>query len=271
VASNICSTKRPLYITVAISDAVFRSDKQTERLARFAEQVEVDGVYMVCRPPDGRYIVEEANWLANLLDVVAAFRLAGKKVILGYSTHQMQLVACAGASAICSGSFLNVRSFDPRKFDGKDHGVKRKSTWYYAPNAMSEYKMSTLDIAKKLGKLNLLELPMDITRIYASEVFSALQPSISSFDEPTAFRHFLHSLHCQVAASVRSTFEETLKAQEEALNFSETLLYELTKSGIKDAARDFSPAIDANRMALKNLEDSRGAILGRNWWKISSH
>ena len=117
-----------------------------------------DGYYIVCEHPNGDYLVQDAIWLAHVLDLTAGLRLAGAQVILGYCNHQMLVAHVAGANAICSGTWMNVRSFPPEKFS-KDYEeeIRRRATWYYCPQAFSEYKIPFLDVAYEQEVLDLME------------------------------------------------------------------------------------------------------------------
>jgi hypothetical protein len=71
---------------------------------------------VVCEHPNGGYLVDDPNWLANVLDIVAGLRLGEAEVIVGYCNHQLLVASTANASAMCSGTWMNVRSFPPDKF-----------------------------------------------------------------------------------------------------------------------------------------------------------
>ena len=129
------------------------------------------------------------------------------KVILGYCNHQMLAAASAGANAIASGTWMNVRSFPPEKFrTAYEDEIKRKTTWYYCPQALSEYKIPTLDIAMLQGVLQDMEPPPEMGSHFADILFQGAQPSTVGFGETLAFRHYLKSLHAQVEAARRPTF-----------------------------------------------------------------
>src|SRR5690606_30644917 len=155
----------------------------------------------------------DPNWLANILDLTSGLRLMGKKVILGYCSHQMVVAALAGANAIASGTWMNVRSFPPDKFR-QQYGdeFKQRTTWYYCPDALSEFKISFLDIAMKQGALNLLKTPTLYGSDQADILFTGPQPSAVSFEEKTSFRHYLKCLNSQVKTARKPTFDETVEA-----------------------------------------------------------
>ena len=109
-----------------------------------------DGFYIVCEHPNGDYLVQDPNGLANVLDLVAGLRLSGAKVIPGYCNHQMLAANLVQANAICSGTWMNVRAFPPDKFRSSyDEEIRQRATWYYCPQALSEYKIPFLDIAQR--------------------------------------------------------------------------------------------------------------------------
>jgi hypothetical protein len=254
------------YATVALSSDATRIDEQVEHLLDAIETWEVGGIYLVFEHPNGEYLVSDPGWLANCLDIVAGARLAGKRVILGYCNHQMLVAACAGADAIASGTWMNVRSFPPDKFRAQyDEEIRQRATWYYAPHLLSEYKVQFLDLAKKLQVLSRLQTPAEFGSEFADGLFEAPQPSLADFTEQAAFRHYLTCLHTQAADAIRLTFDATVSHYMTSLEAARTQLTELTRVGISGQNRDFGNAVDAGRGAVSAFQANRGAVLRRKW------
>lgn len=204
--------------------------------------------------------------MANLLDLVAGLRLKGKRVIVGYCNHQMLALASAGASAIASGTWMNVRSFPPQKFRAQyDDEIKQRAIWFYSPVALSEYKLPFLDIALKQGVLDDLRTPGSFGSSYADPLFSGAQPTAVRWSEQSAFRHYLQCLRAQVAGARKTTFEETVAEHERILSAAENLLSKLQGAAVRGQLRDFKECIDVNRAALGVLTASRAPMLKRNW------
>lgn len=260
---------RSLLATVAIGAEALARDTDLDELLANVESWDVPGVYLVCERPRGEYLTTNATWVANLLDLVAGLRLKGKQVTVGYCNHQMLALAAAGANAIASGTWMNVRSFPPEKFRAAyDDEIKQRSTWYYAPAALSEYKIPFLDIAKRQGLLDELAPPKNVGGGYADPLFAGAQPSAVGWTEQAAFRHYLHSLRHQVSRASRATFDETADRHERALDAAEALITKLHAAGVKGQQRDFHEAVDANRAALAVLRTNRGPMLRRKWSKL---
>jgi hypothetical protein len=262
-ASLAADFGRPLCQTIALSADACRAENQIALLLEHTERMKTDAYYLVCEHPKGDYLVDDPSWLANVLDVVAGLRLSGGKVIIGYCNHQMLIGAVAKANAIASGTWLNVRSFPPSKFSNQDD-EKRKATWYYAPRALSEYKVVFLDIARRVGVLELLR-PLDGAEPPATALFAGGQPSAVGLSEPDSFRHYLTSLKKQVDGSSLTTFDATISAHESLLDVSESILTTLKEKRISGLLRDFGIALAANRAALSAIVATRGAILRREW------
>lgn len=256
----------PLLATVALGSDAVRSDDDIHEILDSVNDWAVDGVYLVCEHPNGEYLVRDATWLANLLDLTAGIRLKGKRVVVGYANHQMLALASAGATAIASGTWMNVRSFPPEKFRVQyDEEIKQRTTWYYCPQALSEYKIPFLDIAQRQRVLADMRPAAALGSTFADALFAGPQPSTIGFTEQAAFRHYLTSLHGQVRSAVASTFDETVSAHEGLLDAAETLLQRLQSVGVRGQLRDFTESIDVNRAALSVLRTSRGALLQRRW------
>lgn len=252
--------------TLALQTEVLSRPDQIGELLEQSETWPVKSYYLVCEHPNGDYLVQDANWLASLLDLIAGLRLRGCEVILGYANHQMLIAACAKVSAIASGTWMNVRAFPPEKFESKmDDEIKQRATWYYCPQALSEYKLPFLDIAHRQKMLGRLAPSKGFSRDFVEALFSGAQPSTIPFTEQQAFRHYLDCLRLQAHTAAADSFDETVNRHETVLNEADTLLKTLRAGGVMGQMRDFSEIIDVNRAALAFLKGSRGPMLRRKW------
>jgi hypothetical protein len=255
-----------LISTIAISADAVRNANQIADLVERAEAWNAPAYYVVCEHPKGQYLVDDPSWIANVLDLCAGLRLAGSQVILGYCTHQMLIANAAGVNAIASGTWMNVRSFPPEKFNATyEEEIRQRATWYYCPQALSEYKVQFLDIAHRLGLLPLMAPPPELDGGYATVLFSGAQPSAVGFGEQAAFRHYLHALHEQVRLGNRESFDSVIANCEATLTTAETLLATLRAANIKGQLRDFTEIVDVNRAGLGLFSTLRGAVMQRRW------
>jgi hypothetical protein len=260
---------RPLIPTIALSGEAVRNPDQISTLVERAESWKAPAYYVVCEHPNGQYLVEDPNWIGNVLDLCAGLRLFGAEVILGYCTHQMLLAAAAKVTAIASGTWMNVRSFPPEKFStAYEDEIKQRSTWYYCPQALSEYKVPFLDIAHRLGLLQLMAAPPELDGGYASDLFRGAQPSTVGFGEQAAFRHYLHALHEQARLVPQGSFDSAVSAHEGILATAEALLGRLRGANVSGQLRDFSQLVDVNRAGLGLFSALRGPVLRRTWDSI---
>lgn len=258
--------KLPLMATVALSAEAVKDEDQIALLLETAQRWNVQRYYIVCEHPSGRYLVNEPNWLANVIDLVAGLRSQGARVVLGYCSHQMLIAAVAKATAIASGTWMNVRSFPPEKFKTSyEEEIKQRATWYYCPQALSEYKIPFLDIAKRQKVLALMAPPPAIDGGFASALFSGAQPSSVPFTEQAAFRHYLNCLRGQCANATGTSFDAAVDKHEQLLNEAEAVLQRLAPAGVRGQLRDFGEIVDVNRAALELFKSIRGALLRRRW------
>lgn len=257
----------PLVMTVALgADAVRSADQIAMLLERAERWAQPNGYYLVCEHPNGQYLVEDPNWVANVLDLTAGLRILGAEVILGYCNHQMLIASCAQVNAISSGTWMNVRSFPPEKFSAAyDEEMKQRATWYYCPQSLSEYKIPFLDIALRLNMLTVMAPPVELDGGYATSLFSGVQPSTVGFGEQPAFRHYLHALHEQVARMPQESFDVAVNASEALLDSAERTLQQLGVANIRGQLRDFRAIVDVNRAAIGLFRTLRGAMLRRLW------
>ena len=257
---------RPVVTTIALDADTTRNHDHIESLLEAAPDWKPDGFYIVCEHPNGDYLVQDPNWVANLLDLVAGLRLSGAKVILGYCNHQMLAASVVQANAICSGTWMNVRSFPPDKFRSfYDDERRQRATWYYCPQALSEYKIPFLDVAQRQQLLGRMAPRSELDGGYARHLFEGPQPTTVGFSEQLAFRHYLHALRGQVRALEHTSYDEAGAAQDGLLDEAENLLRTLASAGIRGQQRDFTNSIDVNRAALALIDSVRGSILRRQW------
>lgn len=267
--SRAIEDELPLIATIALSAEAVQNTEQVSMLLESAETWEAEAYYVVCEHPDGQYLVEDPNWLANVLDISAGLRLNGAEVILGYCTHQMLLAGAAKVNAVASGTWMNVRSFPPAKFvTAYDEEIKQRTTWYYCPQALSEYKIPFLDIAHRLGLLGLMAPSANLDGGYVANLFNGVQPSTVGFTEQAAFRHYLHALRRQAMGIDQTSLETALGSHEKALDDAEKLLQRLRRSNVSGQLRDFHQIVDVNRAALGLFNSLRGPILKRMWNSI---
>jgi hypothetical protein len=259
----------PLVATIALSAEAVKDEDQIALLLETAEGWKVRGYYIVCEHPNGRYLVDDPNWVANVIDLAAGLRLGGAAVVLGYCNHQMLIAALAKVNAIASGTWMNVRSFPPEKFNtAYEDEIKQRATWYYSPQSLSEYKIPYLDIAKRRRLLSLMAPPQTLDGGFVSALFSGAQPSSVPFTEQAAFRHYLHCLRGQCADASATTFDSAVANHEQLLDNAEALLQRLATAGIRGQLRDFGEIVDVNRAALELFKSIRGSVLRRRWAAI---
>ena len=256
----------PLFLTLALSAGVLRSQDQIHDLLDVAAGWNPAGFYVVCEHPDGEYLVGDPSWLANALDLLSGLRLRGKRVVVGYCTHQFIVARLARATAVASGTWMNVRSFPPEKFyaDYEDE-IRQRSVWYYCPQALSEYKLPFLDLAHSQGLLGAMAPDPALGSDYATNLFSGAQPTTVGLDEPTAFRHYLHCLRGQISAISSGSFDEAVSVEERRLENARQLLSRLQRAGVSGQLRDSLPVIDSNLAAIRAYTNMRGHQMRRHW------
>jgi hypothetical protein len=264
--ASALNTGQPLMMTIALSADASRDPDQIANLLERAEQWTPDSFYVVVEHPNGQYLVDDPNWLANVIDLAAGLRLFGRPVTLGYCNHQMLIAALAKTDAIASGTWMNVRSFPPAKFVSEyEEEMRQRATWYYCPQALTEYKIPFLDIASRLRLLERMRPPAELDGGYSTALFSGAQPSSVGFTEQFAFRHYLFALHQQVSLATHATFDEAVDYHRRTLDDAETNLRVLGAAGIRGQQRDFTAILDVNRAALELFVSLRGATLRRAW------
>lgn len=260
---------KELLATVALSaDAVKSADQVHDILAATGDWG-VQGIYLVCEHPNEHYLVENDAWIANILDLTAGCRLRGKSVVIGYANQQMLATACASVTAIASGSHKLKRQFSSSTMMEKDgDDVMRQATWYYCPQAHSEFKIPRLDSAHLQKVLDKLQYPEELGVNHANILFAGAQPSTVGFKHRLSWKHYLGSLHAQSLALRKTTFNDTVQVYRDSLDVAETLLEDLQGMRIRAEERSFLPVVDATHVGVNLLVENRGAMLRRAWSKL---
>ena len=262
---------RQCMLTIALGADVGVHVDSCQRILEWLETWTVDSVYLVMEHPAAQYLSDNPAWIGNGLDFVAGTRLQGKRVIIGYSNQQTLIMAAAGASAIASGTWMNVRSFPPEKFrQVYDEEMRQRKVWYYAPQSLSEYGVPYLDLAARHGLLDLMRPSDEAANRYSAALLASPQPSTAPFTEADAFLHYLWCLRAHASSLARPSFDETIAAVRQMLDTSEQITTTLAGREIRDRSREFSPdAVQACRAALAGLESGAGPRLRRNWDRLS--
>lgn len=255
------------YLTVCIGEEVLKNEEKTHALLEQLEDYPVDGFYIIPIHPKDEYLIDNASWLLNLLDLSAGLKLLGKKVIIGYSSHQLIALAMAKVDAISTGIWLKTRMFPLGDFDENDeeNSGGRKSTWYYCPQSLSEYQIPFLDIANSAGILNDLKTPDYFDSDYSDILFSGAQPTVVNFSEREAFRHYLHCLKIQCNEVSKGSYNETKDYLKLIFDTALDLSAYFRLNGVRAKHRDFGNIGDSNLSVLDAFDNIRGLIFNSKW------
>jgi hypothetical protein len=256
----------PKYCTLCLSDTILRDENKIHELLDRIEKYPVDGFYIIPIHPQNNYLVDDMSWLINLIDLCAGLKICKKTVIVGYSSHQFLFLALAKIDAICAGTWLKTRRFLIGDFDNSEPQEQgRRSTWYYCPQALSEYQIGFLDIAYRLKYLDTLKTPNDFSSQYADVLFGGAQPTTVLFSDHQAFRHYLHCLRFQCRDVLKTTYDETLKYLRLIFGTASELTTLNRSKGIRGNYRDFSDIAESNLAILDAFNALRGLIYRYKW------
>ncbi len=260
------ANERKLYQTISLSGDAINEETQVESIIQSASQWDVDGVYIVCEHPQRYYLVDKPLWVTNLLTLVAGIKRSGKEVVVGYVNHQLLCLALAKCDAIASGNFLNVRWFQPEHFETIDSDEKsRRTTWYYCPQALSEYKVTYLDVANRAGLLQSMLPPSNMKNLYSEILFKGAKPSATNYKEPDSFKHYLHCLKQQCENAVQGSYSQTRDALIVSLKTASALIAGLREAKIKGQDRDFNEIVDVVEAAVSLYDKEFGFVMAQEW------
>lgn len=263
---NDGANKKQVYHTVSLSSDLMLEETNIEKVISLASKWSVEGIYLICESPKSEYLVTNPNWLANLMALVAGLKRVGKKVVVGYANHQYLCLSLAKCDAIAAGNFLNVRKFQKERFENRENGGGgKRATWFYSPIALSEYKTTFLDIAKRSNVLDLLKPSESMTNMYSSMLFTEALPSSTSYTERDSFLHYLNCLKVQTREVNTKTYKDNFNFLELQLQTAEKVLNVLNNKGIKGQDRDFGEIIEVNQAAIILFNEIYGFPLMMEW------
>jgi len=254
--------------TIALSKDVLSDEINVERIIQYVNQWDIDGVYIVCEHPKRNYLIDMPLWISSLLSLVAGIKRLGKSVIIGYASHQMLCLALAKCDAIAAGHFLNVRWFQPERFETSyENEPSRRTTWYYCPQALSEYKVTFLDVANRpsVDLLSRMKPPAIMENPFSSMLFSGVTPSSTGYSETNSHLHYLHCLKVQCELSTRITYDETRDAHQVLLETAAHLTNGLRNERIRGQDRDFSDIVDVIEAAISLFDKEYGFAMSQEW------
>ena len=264
-ARQIASNQRIIH-TISLSGDVLNDEVQVEQIVKYVNSWDVDGIYLVCEHPEKYYLVSKPLWIANLLALVAGIKRSGKTVIVGYASHQMLCLALSKCDAIAAGHFLNVRWFKPEHFETiENNEPSRRTTWYYCPQALSEYKVTYLDVAERIGMLSVMKPPAVMESVFSRMLFSGATPSSTGYSETDSHRHYLHCLRMQSTLSLKKTYNETRNSHLALLETAAQITTGLSNEKIKGQDRDFGEIVDVIEAAISVFDKEYGYVLSQEW------
>lgn len=256
---------KQIFATVALSYEVVQSEDEIHKLLECISSWKVDGFYIVPERPRGEYLTQDPVWLLNLMDLCSALYHTKKRVIVGYSNHQLFPLVLTGIEGIASGNWVNVRNFSLDRFSNPEDSDMRNSVWYYCPQALSEYQLRFLDMAKTNGVLNLLKTDKSFDSQEAEILFSGAQPSATAFQRTKSFLHYLHTLKVQTDNLKRATYQETKDNINVIYNTASEILSTVRPKGVRGKYRDFSEVLDVNLSAVDSFDSLRGFVMRKIW------
>ena len=258
--------EKPIFATLALpKDFLIQREETLDPILQKILEFKVDGYYVIAEALDRKYLIDNPTWLSNVFHICSVLKIAGKKVIYGYGNHQLLPLSLIQVDAMASGTWQNVRSFTNRFIDVNEQ--KRKSTWVYHPESLSEYKLSFMDWAYNNGDLfSMKSKDKDFVDEGIDKLFQAsVPPSAAGFTETDAFKHYLCCLKHQIDLLNKHSYKEAFSSYEMLLNTAEREIERLEKAGIYAQTRSFRNFIDINRAAVHHLNKNHGFALGMSW------
>lgn len=249
----------PIYSTIALGPDVISSDEAFSDIVDEVVNYPVDGIYFVFKHPNNNFLVEEELALYYLLNRFLDIRLSKKDIILGYSNQQSLIFAVAGVKNIASGNFRNTRHFDPSIFDVQEDEMRKRATWYYDANTLSEFRIESMSLAFRRN----LQGYFGPVCEYCRPLLESADPASFRWSESLAFRHFLHEIRRQWLELESSSMDLVIEKVMDLINRANSILDQLSSRGFYTGNRSFKNTIDPTLSALKAFISDRGRDIKR--------
>lgn len=251
-------------LTIPVGSRVLVDREKTNTLLDKLDAVPLRRAYVLFEMPHDQFFAADPIWIENAMHVCASLKLRGVHTIVGCSNPQSLCFALAGADAIASGTWLNVRCFGLARFHEAEASDRRNTQWFYADTALTEIKKRVLDRAATAGKLSVIRAVTKNRFGPADALLKSDSPG-SFLTQRAAFGQYLDSLRAQCedleAGSYRAVSEKVLGLLDKA----EDSLERLHGAGITGENRDFSLAIGPCREAVRAFDLRRGPVLRSKW------
>jgi hypothetical protein len=271
-ANNIIPSTLPKYLTLCISSAILMDETILHEVIDYVSDLPVDGYYIIPEHPSNQYLVENVSWMFNLLDISASLKRLNKKVIVGYSNHQELILGLAKVDAICSGSWLKTRMFPLDDFSRSEEDQNQqygnnRETWYYCPQSFSEYQLPYLDIAKRVGLLEMMKSDYDTLGI-AEILFRGAEPTLVAFGEREAFRYYLNALRNQASEIEYESYQKTKDHLKLMLEAALDLSVYFNDNGINAKSRNFARVAEDTLSVINSFDSIWGLTYQTIWNSI---
>ncbi len=261
------NAERRVFVTLSLSSDLLKQVETIDWIAENSDRWHSDGAFLALEHPNNDYLTHEPLWLLNVLCLIASLKRTGKEVMIGYGSHQLLFSALAKCDYLCCGNFLNVRRFHTEDFrQSREEARGHRATWYYVPQALSEFKVPSLDLAHAMGVLQSLKPPYEDT--YANMLFAGAIPSSTAYNEGMSFKHYLNSLYWQSEQLTLRDYDETFYACQSLIRTAETLVDGLRQVGVHDRDRNFSQASQACSQAISAFNTKMGFVMRNAWHEL---
>lgn len=251
------SKGRICYSTMAIGPDVVKNRDAFDAAIDEAINYPTAGIYVLLRPPADAFLITDEDYLYAILDAFLSLREAQKEVIVGYANQQALLFAAVGVTSIASGNFRNVRSFNPEIFDVQEEADRQRAIWYYDASTLSEFRVQTIQLAYRRG----LRDQFGPTCRYCAALIESDNPSMVSWTEPDAFRHFLLEMSRQWLEPAALPANARLPFVRDIFLAALGRLRSLLERGVLPGDRSFVSAFEPSLAALEAIRFDRAMSL----------
>lgn len=247
-------TDLEIYLTLSLGPDVVKNRDMFDELISGCIKYNVDGFYVTLRSPKDKFLIADDEYLYSVLDAFISLQIANKDIILGYANQQSLIYAASGVETIASGNFRNARNFNPEKYIEAPDNRKKRSTWYYDGNSLSEYKVQQLDLAYRRGLKDCFGPPSE----YSIKLLNSKKPSNILWRESEAFKHYLVTIGNQWLYMESIEVSKRIDYIIEFLENLELHMNDLIDKGFRLGTRAFDQEIiDASLSALIAIKKDR--------------
>jgi len=131
LAARVAGTSMKVAQTVIVSGVDLLAENRPMEIASIVSRTDLEWLYLlIYNETHPRREYDDSLEIEAIVRLIAAIKAAGLKILVGYTSSDMVLWKAAGADAVASGKFFNLRRFNRSRFEQPAEGGGQLPYWF---------------------------------------------------------------------------------------------------------------------------------------------